>query len=164
MINNIQELRERLLTSGIVKNEQELQGCTSEEIAYIESKYGVLPRTYREILGLLGHSAGKLVNRSEFEFYFDQIIKMNEWQREIGLEFINKEEEYTPLPENTFCISARNGDPWFIIADGQDDCSVYFLHENGTIKESSKSVMDWIEGFVEEAEYWIRKGLRYSTW
>ncbi|QLE40987.1 hypothetical protein FD723_11340 [Nostoc sp. C052] len=55
MINNIQELKERLFTSEIVKNEQELQGCTPKEIAYIESKYGVLPRTYREILGLLGH-------------------------------------------------------------------------------------------------------------
>lgn len=66
MINNIQELRERLFTSRIVKNEQELQGCTSEKIPYIESKYGVLPRTYREILGLLGRSAGKLVRGSEF--------------------------------------------------------------------------------------------------
>ncbi|MEH1794335.1 MULTISPECIES: SMI1/KNR4 family protein [unclassified Nostoc] len=161
MINNIQELRERLFTSGIVKNEQELQGCTSEEIAYIESKYGVLPRTYREILSLLGHSAGKLVSRSEFEFYFDQIIDHNEWHRESLLEAIAEGDECTTLPDNAFCICARNGDPWFIIADGQDDCSVYFLHDDCiTIKEASKSVMDWIEGFVEEAEYWIRRGMR----
>ncbi|MEH1824710.1 MAG: SMI1/KNR4 family protein [Nostoc sp.] len=161
MINNIQELKERLFTSEIVKNEQELQGCTPEEIAYIESKYGVLPRTYREILGLLGHSAGKLVSRSEFEFYFDQLIKMNEWQQKIILESIAEGEECTTLPDNAFCICARNGDPWFIIANGQDDCSVYFLHDDGiTIKESSKSVMDWIEGFVEDAEYWINRGLR----
>ncbi|MBN3899270.1 MAG: SMI1/KNR4 family protein [Nostoc sp. NOS(2021)] len=160
MINNIQELRERLFTSGIVKNEQELQGCTSDEIAYIESKYGVLPRTYREILGLLGYSAGKLVSRSEFEFYFDQIIKMNEWQREAILESIAEGEECTTLPENAFCIVARNGDPCFIIADGQDDCSVYMLHENDTIEEIHTSVMDWIEVYVEDAEYWIRRGVR----
>ncbi|WP_009632016.1 hypothetical protein [Synechocystis sp. PCC 7509] len=61
MIKNTEELRKRLFTSGIVKNEQELKGCNSEEIAYIESKYGVLPRAYREILVLLGHSAEKLV-------------------------------------------------------------------------------------------------------
>jgi hypothetical protein len=70
MIKNIQELRERLFTSGIVKNEQELKGCNLDEIAYIESKYGVLPRTYREILSLLGHTAEKLVRRSEFEQQF----------------------------------------------------------------------------------------------
>ncbi|WP_375495090.1 SMI1/KNR4 family protein [uncultured Nostoc sp.] len=161
MINNIQELKERLFTSEIVKNEQELQGCTPEEIAYIESKYGVLPRTYREILGLLGHSAGKLVSRSEFEFYFDQIIAHNEWRRQSLLESIAEGDECTTLPDNAFCICARNGEPWFIIANGQDDCSVYFLHEDGiTIKESSKSVMDWIEGFVEQVEYLIRRGLR----
>jgi hypothetical protein len=161
MIKNVEELRKRLFTSGIVISEQELQGCTSEEIAYIETKYGVLPRSYREILGLLGHKAGKLVRGSEFEFYFDQIIKMNEWQREAILESIAEGEECTSLPENAFCICALHGDPWFIIADGQDDCSVYFLHEDGiTIKESSKSVMDWIEGFVEEAEYWINRGVR----
>ncbi|MEH2383153.1 MAG: SMI1/KNR4 family protein [Nostoc sp.] len=160
MINNIQELRERLFTSGIVKNEQELQGCTLEEIAYIESKYGVLPRTYREILGLLGHSAGKLVSRSEFEFYFHQLIKMNEWQRETILESIAEGEECTILAENAFCIVARNGDPCFIIADGQDDCSVYMLHENGTIEEIHTCVMDWIEVYVKDAEHWIRKGVR----
>ncbi len=78
MIKDIQELRERLFTSGIVKSEEELKGCDSEEITYIENKYGVLPRKYKEILGLLGHSAGTLVSRDEFEFYFDQIIKMNQ--------------------------------------------------------------------------------------
>ncbi|MDZ8034642.1 MAG: SMI1/KNR4 family protein [Nostoc sp. DedQUE08] len=160
MINNIQELRERLFASEIVKNEQDLQGCTSEEIAYIESKYGVLPRTYREILGLLGHSAGKLVRESEIEFYYDQLIKMNEWQQEIILESIAEGEECTPLPENAFCICALHGDPWFIIANGQDDCSVYFLNDSGTITESSKSVMDWIEKFVEQVQYLIRRGLR----
>ncbi|WP_375492751.1 SMI1/KNR4 family protein [uncultured Nostoc sp.] len=160
MIKNIQELRERLFTSGIVKNEQELKGCNLDEIAYIESKYGVLPRTYREILSLLGHSAGKLVRRSEFEFYFDQIIKMNEWQRESILESIAEGEECTLLPENAFCVCARNGDPCFIIADGQDDCSVYFLHENDTITEMYTSVMDWIEVFVEDAEHWIKRGTR----
>lgn len=160
MINNIQELTERLFTSGIVKNEQDLQGCTSEEIAYIESKYGVLPRTYREILSLLGHSAGKLIRGSELEFYFDQIIKMNEWQQETILESLAEGEECTPLPKNAFCICALYGDPWFIITNGQDDCSVYFLGDDDIIKESSKSVMDWIEGFVEEVEYLVRRGLR----
>ncbi|MEH2049386.1 SMI1/KNR4 family protein [Nostoc sp.] len=161
MINNIQELKERLFTSEIVKNEQELQGCTPEEIAYIESKYGVLPRTYRQILGLLGHSAGKLVSRSEFEFYFDQIIDHNEWRRQSLLESIAEGDKCITLANNAFCICARNGDPWFIIANGQDDCCVYFLHEDCiTIKESSKSIMDWIEGFVEDAEYWISRGLR----
>ncbi|MBN3961575.1 SMI1/KNR4 family protein [Nostoc sp. NMS8] len=161
MINNIQELKERLFTSGVVNNEQELQGCTPEEIAYIESNYGVLPRTYREILGLLGHNAGKLVRGSEFEFYFDQLIKMNEWQQEIIIESIAEGEKCTRLPEKAFCICALHGDPWFIIANGQDDCSVYFLHDDGiTIKESSKSVMDWIEALVEEVEYLIKRGLR----
>jgi len=161
MIKNIQELRERLFTSGIVKNEQELQGCTPDEITYIESKYGVLPRTYREILALLGHNAGKLVSRSEFEFYYDQIIDHNKWRRQSLLESIAEGDECTTLPENAFCISARNGDPWFIIADGQDDCSVYFLHDDCiTITEMYTSVMDWIEVFVEEAEYWIKRGAR----
>ncbi|MEH1847917.1 MAG: SMI1/KNR4 family protein [Nostoc sp.] len=161
MINNIEELRERLFTSGIVTNEQELQGCTSKEIAYIESKYGVLPRTYKEILGLLGHSAGKLVRGSEFEFYFDRLIKMNEWQRESLLESIAEGDECTTLPNNAFWICALHGDPWFIIADGQDDSSVYFLHDDCiTIQECSKSVMDWIEGFVEGAEYLIKREVR----
>jgi hypothetical protein len=86
---------------------------------------------------------------------------MNEWQQEIILESIAEGEECTPLPENAFCICALRGAPWFIVANGQDDCSVYFLHDDGIrIKESSKSVMDWIEEFVEQVEYLIRRGLR----
>lgn len=161
MIKNIQELRDRLFTSGIVKNEQDLEGCNSEEIAYIESKYGVLPRIYKEILGLLGHNAGKLVSRSEFEFYYDQIIEHNEWRRQSLLESIAEGDECTTLPDNAFCICARNGDPCFIIADGQDDCSVYFLHDDcRTITKMYTSVMDWIEVFVKDAEHWIMKGIR----
>jgi SMI1 / KNR4 family (SUKH-1) len=160
MIKNVQELKKRLFTSGIVKSEQDLEGCNSEEIAYIESKYGVLPRTYKEILVLLGHKAGKLVSRSEFEFYYDQIIKMNEWQRQIILESIAEGEECTRLPENAVCICARNGDPCFILANGQDDCPVYYLHEDDTITEVCTSVMDWIESFVKDAEHWINRGVR----
>ena len=59
MIRTIQELKEHLFASGLVKNEQEFKGCTPEEIAYIENKYGVLlPTIYKEILALLGHKAG----------------------------------------------------------------------------------------------------------
>ncbi|WP_375475682.1 hypothetical protein [uncultured Nostoc sp.] len=84
---------------------------------------------------------------------------MNEWQQDVILESIAEGEECTPLLEKAFSICALHGDPWFIIADGQDDCSVYFLDDSRTIKEFSKSVMDWIEEFVEQVEYLIRRGL-----
>lgn len=85
---------------------------------------------------------------------------MNEWQRENILECIAEGDECLTLPENAFCICARNGDPAFIIADGQDDCPVNLLHEGYTIREIFKSVMDWIEAFVQDTEHWIRLGLR----
>lgn len=119
-----------------------------------------MPRTYREILVLLGHSAGKLVCRSEFKFYYDQIIAMNEWQRQIILESIAEGEKCTSLPDNAFCICARDGVPCFLIADGQDDCPVYFLHDDDTITEEWASMMDWIETFVKDAEHWINRGVR----
>ena len=59
MITNIDELKTQLIARHIAY-EDEMLGCNESEILEIEAKYGKLPLSYRQIISLVGHSAGFL--------------------------------------------------------------------------------------------------------
>ena len=65
MITNVEELKAELIARHIAY-EDEICGCSEQEILEIEAKYGKLPLSYRQIIGLIGHSAGFLIGDISF--------------------------------------------------------------------------------------------------
>ncbi|WP_017327139.1 SMI1/KNR4 family protein [Synechococcus sp. PCC 7336] len=98
IILNTEDLREKLISSGIASDSQ-LIGCTTEELDEIEDSYGNLPKSYREIMKLIGRKAGRLVDRREFEFYLDQILKINEQDLDY-LKLAVKEEDIAVISQS----------------------------------------------------------------
>ena len=160
MISNINELKTRLLASGVVSNEYGFRGCKVTEIENIEAKYGTLPYVYKQILLLAGHRAGTLIRRSEFEFYIDEVLQLNERVLQDREEAIIDGESPISLPKNAFFILCRyDNKPIFILANGKDDSPVYVYdyedENNETIQELYKSIWEWIEDLVEDAAHWV---------
>ncbi len=65
------------------------------------------------------------------------------------------------LPKNAFFILSRyNNQPNFILANGEEDSLVYVYdyedENNETIKEFYKSIWEWIEDLVKDAEHWVK--------
>lgn len=161
MISSIDELKTRLLASGVVSNEYGFRGCKITEIENIEAKYGILPHIYKQILLLAGHRAGTLISRSEFEFYIDEVLQLNERVLQDREEGIIDGESPISLPKNAFFILCRyDNKPNFILANGEEDSSVYVYdyedENNETIQELYKSIWEWIEDLVRDAELWVK--------
>ncbi|WP_017326743.1 SMI1/KNR4 family protein [Synechococcus sp. PCC 7336] len=147
MINNINDLKEKLISRGIAQ-EYQLVGCSPQELIQIEEKYGQLPTSYKQIMELLGRRAGKLVDRYEFDFYIDQIIKLNE----DFLNLIQDEIEETGLSKNIFLICSRYGsNDEFILTEDGEDSPVFAINDNGDVKQRFQSIWEWIESFIEDS-------------
>src|SRR5262249_15957031 len=59
-----------------------LIGCTTEEVAFLEKKYGLqLPASYALFLQAMGHRAGNLVSRDEFDLYYPEVLRLTEEDR-----------------------------------------------------------------------------------
>ncbi|WP_017327138.1 SMI1/KNR4 family protein [Synechococcus sp. PCC 7336] len=151
MISNLDDLREALISSGIA-SEYQLIGCTPQELEEIDIKYGKLPKSYRQIMRLIGHRAGKLIDRREFEFYYDQVLEVNELYL-ARLKLVVQEEG---LIDKIFIISSRYTEyPKFLVADGKDDSPVYVWDDDGDIKQAYTSVWKWIEAFIKDAQLFL---------
>lgn len=157
-LSEIEQFQRRLLSSGTAL-EYQIRGCTDEELESLESKYGHLPESYRQIMLLVGRRAGKLVDRREFDFYIDQVIDLNKWWRSTEND---DEEDSFELPENIFFISSRYGDHCNFVLTNQDqhDSPVYRWHEDDSVSERYPSVWNWLKDFEEEAKYWMKQGVR----
>lgn len=161
MISNIDELKTRLLTSGVVTNEYGFRGCKVTEIENIEAKYETLPYVYKQILLLAGHRAGTLISNGEFEFYIDEVLQLNERVLQDREEGIIDGENPISLPKNAFFILCRyDNKAYFVLANGEEDSLVYVYdyedENNETIKEFYKSIWEWIEDLVKDAEHWVK--------
>lgn len=156
MIRDIHALRATLLESGIA-GEEDLVGCGAGEIEALERRYGALPDSYRQILTLIGHGAGRLVDRGEFWIYVDQIERIP-GQIQAYLDEVRAEGGEVPdIPPNAFFISARYGEyPHYVLTGGGADGLVYvFNYDDETITKVCDSVWDWIEAFVEDTRFFM---------
>lgn len=153
-------LRDRLIASGIaVRND--IDGCTPEEIARLERAYGRFPDSYREVLGLIGHRAGRLVDDWEFWIYADQLVQVNEAAGQAIRDFA-EDGVVLGIPDEAFFISARYGAdyPNYLLTGAAVDSPVWALNSDlGTVACIQPSVWSWIEDFVVDAERSIRLGI-----
>lgn len=170
MIRDIHELKATLIQSGIAA-EADLAGCSPEEIEGLERRYGVLPDSYRQILALIGHGAGQLVDSAEFWIYADQIADIPEDIQEYLDEVRAEREEVPDIPPNAFFISARYGEyPHYVLTGGGPDSAVYrFNYDDATIAKAFGSVWDWVEAFVKDTQFFMALGVprshpRYKGW
>jgi hypothetical protein len=153
MIDNVDDLKKELISSGIAQD-YELVGAHEREINEIERKYGTLPDSYRQIMQLLGRRSGKLVSRGEFEFYIDQTHLLNESILEARREDRMEGETILELPENKYFITARLGDnKEFLLTNIGDDSPVYgYGFPYGGVTEIYPSVWTWIQSFIDDSK------------
>ncbi|HEX6040670.1 SMI1/KNR4 family protein [Longimicrobium sp.] len=156
MIRDIHELKATLIRSGIAA-EADLAGCGAGEIEALERRYGVLPDSYRQILALIGHGAGALVDDGEFWIYLDQIDRIP-GEIQAYLDEVRAEGgDLPPIPPNAFFISARYGEhPNYVLTGGGADSVVYvFNYDDETVAKVFGSVWDWIEAFVQDTQFFM---------
>lgn len=156
MIRDIHELKAALIDGGIAR-EVDLAGCGAGEIDALEARYGALPDSYRQILALIGHGAGQLVDSAEFWIYMDQIDRIP-GQLQAYLDGVRAEGGDVPdIPPNAFFISARYGEhPHYVLTGGGADSVVYvFNYDDETVAKAFDSVWDWVEAFVEDTRFFM---------
>ena len=153
-------LKTRLIASGIARP-ADIAGCTPEEIGQLERSHGRFPDSYRDVLALIGHRAGRLVDDEEFWIYADQLEQVNAAGRQAILDFAEDGMDLG-IPDQAFFISARyRADyPHYLLTGEAADSRVWVLNgDRGIVERAQPSVWLWIEDFVVDAERSIRLGL-----
>ena len=158
VIRDAETLRQRLVTSRIARP-VDIAGSLEHEITALEHKFGSLPRSYKSVLGLIGHSAGRLVDDREVWIYADQLQLVNRLAREQIFEQGTGGDD--PVPKSAIFIGARFGEhPWFILTEDSADCPVWHCNtDTGRVTRIAESVWDWVEKIVRDAEYHIDEGI-----
>jgi hypothetical protein len=154
----LENIKKRIINSNIAQ-EKDIVGCTASEIDSLEKTYGRLNADYKEILSLLGHKAGRLINDQEFSFYLDQLQKSNQ---EIRKSFSKLQADgifIDYMPSDYFVIFARYGQdiPHFIHTNSTDS-KVYLLTDDEEVQVVANSVWEWLIKLIENAEYEIKEG------
>lgn len=153
------DLKSRLVASGIAAP-ADIAGCTPDEIGRLERTYGRFPDSYREVLAVIGHRAGWLVDDREFWIYADQLDRVNDEGREAIRDFAEDGVDLG-IPGHAFFISARyQADyPHYLLTGNIADSPVWVLNgDHGTVRLARPSVWAWIEDFVVDAETFIQAG------
>lgn len=159
-MRNASALKNRLIASGIARP-VDIAGCTPADIGRLERSHGRFPDSYREVLALIGHRAGRLVDDQEFWIYADQLERVNAAGRQAILDFAEDGIDLG-IPDQAFFISARYGAdyPHYLLTGKAADSPVWVLNaDRGIVERVQPSVWSWIEDFVADAERSIRLGL-----
>ncbi|TWU01097.1 SMI1/KNR4 family protein [Stieleria varia] len=136
-----------------------LVGCTDVEIVALESKYGVaLPSTYRSYLTEMGHNSGRLLTHDHYAATYPHVLDMTAQCREDRNEF--PECGLPVLPPDALVIAGRLGEQFLMIrCSAPDDSPVWCFNEHDDeVKESFRSVLDWLESLADEAKCAILGG------
>lgn len=155
-------LRRMLVEHGIAGPE-EIVGLAEDEIRALEATTGPMPLSYRQVLSLIGRSAGRLVDRAEFQIFIDQLEEVTRMGRE-QREGWRSERIGDPAPADAIFIGARHGgSPWFILPEypgwpARGDSPVFLLDsDTGRVRLAAISVWEWVDSLVTDAAYWIGK-------
>lgn len=113
-----------------------LRGCREEEIAGLESRFGVrLPESYRKFLRFMGRGPRGFLERDHWEAFYPDLLRMGQ-----GAEY---EYACADLPPSYFVFASRLTLYLFFVADGSaEDPPVYAFgdgHDGGHKKSTTRS-------------------------
>lgn len=149
----------RMAVSGVAVA-GDLVGCTPEEIAALEARYGVrLPHTYRRFLEVMGRHAGRLFQHDSTLAFYPDVRGLTAEYRE-GYEDDPEVPGALVLPPDALIIAEREGDYFdFIRCTDPHDSPVWkFDVYRWTPVERHASVPGFLEAWCEAAEWAIGQG------
>lgn len=149
-------LLERMERNGVCAP-GERAGCAEEEIDALEARYGVrVPTFYRRYLAEMGHDAGRLFRHDHTRTTYRDVLEMTAEERGLWSDYAPPWE----LPADALIISSRQGDYFhFIRCDGGADSPVWLYDVyRWALKETSRGIVQWLEGWCAEAERAIAHG------
>jgi hypothetical protein len=137
----------------------ELVGCSENEIAILESRYGLcLPQSYRWYLGIMGHQSGRLFKCDHMALSYPFVLDLTARQRQTWAERTAEGGSGPPpsfqLPSDSLLIASRLGDQFeFIRCNDPDDSPVwYFNNWDWQTQEAHPTILAWLESWCEECE------------
>jgi hypothetical protein len=138
----------------------QLVGCSEQEIATLESRYGLrLPPSDAMYLQLMGHKSGRLFTSDHTAVFYRHVLEMTAEERRAGAEDGGPPSDFE-LPPDALLIAGRLGEQFeFIQCAGQDDSPVWYFNTwDWRVRESHPSVLAWLESWCGEAEQAIAGG------
>jgi SMI1 / KNR4 family (SUKH-1) len=112
----LDRVKNQLIELKIVKQD-ELLGCTRDEVSAIEQQLGIsLPRAYQEFLLSMGHSAGQFLRGSDC--FFQHLPQLQEW----AIELLQENNFAQSLPKDAFIFFMHQGYQFsfFRVSEGAD--------------------------------------------
>lgn len=145
---NRQNLRAALIDQGIARP-QDISGLSEEELCGLERRLGLMPRSYRDVLAVIGHRAGHLVDSQDVWIYVDQLEAVDRMAR--SLIFGRAEADPDPVPREALFIGAQYGEhPWFVLPGPCDDSPVFRCNtDTGRVTQIGSSVWTWVQHLLE---------------
>ncbi len=118
----LEKVKARLIKSKLV-SENELLGCTHQEIIQLEQQLGVkLPKAYQEFLMLMGKEAGQFLRGTDC--FYQHLLDLQEAAKDLL-----KENHVTQLlPNDAFIFLMHQGYQFcfFRLSQGEDPPTYYY--------------------------------------
>lgn len=137
---------EKLVQSGLASRGS-LQGCTPEEIASIDSHFGLrLPQCYRDFLTQVGRCAGAFL--VGFDYSFPKMFEFRDWAGQMiqqsGWSFSLPKIAYVFFfdPAGAFLFFHCNGDP--------DPPVLMFIETENDARKVFDTFSDWLLGVIQD--------------
>ncbi|NJS09059.1 MAG: SMI1/KNR4 family protein [Microcoleus sp. CSU_2_2] len=135
--------------------QDELVGCTRDEVAAFEQQLGIsLPRAYQEFLLSMGHSAGQFLRGSDC--FFQHLPQLQEW----AIELLQENNFAQSIPEDAFIFFMHQGYQFsfFRLSEGAEPPTYSYCEgtEETSFIKSHESFSDFLATEVEiHAKYLI---------
>jgi len=146
MTGFVDESIARLTSAGLVAASQ-LSGCTEQDIAKIEAKYGIqLPAAYRSFLAAMGRSAGTFFVGTDF--LFPDVLTLREQAERLLQECKAK----IALGKTDFVFAVHQGYQFLFMKSGESDDPAVFLYEEceEDFRLAADRFSDWLLACVED--------------
>jgi SMI1 / KNR4 family (SUKH-1) len=149
------DLQIRVIQSGLCAPEN-LKGCTPKELHIIEEQVGhVLPKSYKEVMKIIGKGAGDFM--SDLEMFYPQVIELTEKMR--ALIAVSLE-----LPTDAYVFANRYGEQVLFFRlegnSGDQEPVIYKWHDDepDQITQVYDSFWDFIEEELQAHEGMLNEG------
>ena len=142
-----------------VASADELQGCTSAQIAAIEKRYSVrLPNTYRRYLEVMGRKSGRLFTHDYLSTDYRFALRGT---AEVRKQLVEWESGFE-IPPDAFVILGRDAEQYnFIRCNDVEDSRVWAIdlgEERVRSRRFRTSVVGWLRAWANEAAEVVASG------